>query len=175
MHCLEKVQLHQVIVVLLNISAAIKHKVFCIFSCFKHETESSEQRRGSICSSLCYFSTHRDQGCLFFPFLFSTLRIIHLLLDRGLNRQYALKSADFSCWHIVTSRLAELHISIWQQQAAQLFKSPAMFETQTLKSSRFHALSSCYVTVSSQRSWNKGQWWGHIVLADPKIPCLGLI
>lgn len=68
------------------------------------------------------------------------------MLYGGLNWQYAWKTADFTRWHIVTSRLAELHVSIWQQQAVQLFKSPTMSEAQTQKPWSFLHFFSCDVT-----------------------------
>lgn len=136
MRCLEKVQLHRVIIVLLNISAAVKHKVFWPSNT---DTKHSPQSKAGAAS-----------GWFFFPL--RSLRIFHLVVHGGLDWQCALKSADFSRWCIVTSRSAELHISIWQQQAAQLFKSPTMSQAQTQKSESFLHFFSCYIRVSSQRS-----------------------
>lgn len=57
-----KVQLHQVISVLLNILAGVKHKVFCANSRSKHKKGSKQQCKSIVtsASSLC-FAPHIDR------------------------------------------------------------------------------------------------------------------
>lgn len=61
---LERVQLHGVIVVLLNISAAEKHKVFCAVSGFRRGQKNSQDGEASA-PAPAVFHTLTDQGCVF--------------------------------------------------------------------------------------------------------------
>lgn len=81
---LERVQLHHVIVVPLNILAAVKHKVFCTVSGFGigQKTESTEQRWGSVCSGLCCYTHTWTKDVLLLSL--RTLRMIHVV-NRGVK------------------------------------------------------------------------------------------
>lgn len=88
---LERVQLHQVTVVLLNILAVVKHKVFCAVSGFRHSRKPRPQSNDEAASVLAgaVIRTFVDRGCFFFFFFFSlrTLRMIHFLVSRDIKVQ----------------------------------------------------------------------------------------
>lgn len=67
---LERVHVHRVIVVLLNILAAVKHKVFCAVSGFRTGRKLSPRNKDGAASVLAcaVFHTFTDQGWVFFLF-----------------------------------------------------------------------------------------------------------
>ncbi len=103
-----KVQLHQVIGVLLNILAGAKHKAFCAVSSSKHKHKkgSEEQRRSNISKQLLLCFTHRQTQEGFFSESF-TESFSRLLLRRGNSEdktevwtclsEYALIFQDWMC------------------------------------------------------------------------------